>query len=162
MEKGAILSPCGLYRYQLWRIWDRSKPLVLFVMHNPSKADAEQDDPTITRCIGFAKSWGYGGLMVGNMSPYRATDPRELQDLDPQVLVPVENAQHITDMAVRCGLWVVAWGIPSNKYLRKAYHPDHHKLPSRWKCISRTQAGWPSHPLFLPGKLQPIQYTCFP
>lgn len=50
-------------------------------MLNPSTADAEIDDPTITRCIGFAKSWGFGGLMVGNLWAYRATDPKELKKI---------------------------------------------------------------------------------
>ena len=64
---GAIISDCGKYRYQLWRKWDPSLPVVLFIMLNPSQADASEDDPTIRRCINYAKSWGYGGIYVGNL-----------------------------------------------------------------------------------------------
>src|SRR3546814_16904510 len=62
----------------LWRIWDDTKPQCMFIMLNPSTADADLDDPTIRRCIGFAKSWGYGGLQVCNLFAYRSTEPREL------------------------------------------------------------------------------------
>nr|WP_252726063.1 DUF1643 domain-containing protein [Acinetobacter indicus] len=58
MEKGAEISECSKYRYSLWRIWDKDKPIFTFIGLNPSTADHVQDDPTITRCINFAKSWG--------------------------------------------------------------------------------------------------------
>ncbi|WP_417651456.1 DUF1643 domain-containing protein, partial [Acinetobacter baumannii] len=63
IEKGAIISDCNKYRYSLWRIWDKEKPIFTFVGLNPSTADREQDDRTIRRCINFAKSWG-GGLLI--------------------------------------------------------------------------------------------------
>ena len=66
--RSAVLSDCGNYRYQLHRTWDESLPKCMFMMLNPSTADADIDDNTIRRCIGFAKLWGYGGLMVGNLS----------------------------------------------------------------------------------------------
>ena len=77
---GAAFSPCGRYRYKLWRVWDPARPLgcVMFLMLNPSTATDNEDDPTIRRCIGYARSWGYGGLYVGNLFAYRATDPRRL------------------------------------------------------------------------------------
>ena len=71
IRRNAELSACGKYRYRLSRIWDDKKPLVLFIMLNPSTADAEQDDPTIRRCIAFAKNWGYGGFMAGNLFAFR-------------------------------------------------------------------------------------------
>ncbi len=61
-NNGAIFSECKKYRYLLWRIWDRSKPLVMFIGLNPSIADGETDDPTIRRCKAFVRSWGYGGF----------------------------------------------------------------------------------------------------
>lgn len=57
---GAALSPDGVYRYRLWRIWDDDLAPTAFVMLNPSTADAMQDDPTIRRCMSFARSWGAG------------------------------------------------------------------------------------------------------
>ncbi|WP_131822315.1 DUF1643 domain-containing protein, partial [Mycobacteroides chelonae] len=61
----AVISADGLYRYELHRSW-RAGPVVEFIMLNPSTADAEVDDATIRRCIGFAKQWGYGALVVRN------------------------------------------------------------------------------------------------
>ena len=64
---GANFSRCRRYRYTLWRRWDPERPLVMIIGLNPSTADACQDDPTIRRCIGFARVWGYGGLVVTNL-----------------------------------------------------------------------------------------------
>jgi hypothetical protein len=64
---GAVLSDCGQYRYRLWRVWDDCLPLMVFVMQNPSTATADADDPTIRKCIGFAKRHGYGGVSVRNV-----------------------------------------------------------------------------------------------
>src|SRR5882724_4976365 len=75
---GAVLSDCERYRYALWRRW-AERPAVLFVGLNPSTADALQDDPTIRRCIRFAKAWGYGALYMGNLFAFRATDPRAMK-----------------------------------------------------------------------------------
>jgi hypothetical protein len=80
---GAEFSDCGTYRYALWRTWNALQPGVLFVGLNPSTADATTDDPTIRRCIGFAKRWGYGGITMANVFAYRATDPREMTVLAP-------------------------------------------------------------------------------
>jgi len=59
-----IISPCGKYRYLLERKWGIGLPCVTWIMLNPSTADAEKDDPTIRRCIGFSKAWGYGSLRL--------------------------------------------------------------------------------------------------
>lgn len=67
-----------MYSYRLWRTWDESKPLVAFIMLNPSTDDETEDDPTIRRCIGYADDWGFGSLIVGNLFALRATDPQEL------------------------------------------------------------------------------------
>ena len=78
--KSAVLSPCWTYRYELTRRWS-SRPLVGWVMLNPSTADAEADDPTVRRCVRFANAWGYGGLVIRNLFALRATDPSELGQL---------------------------------------------------------------------------------
>jgi hypothetical protein len=107
---GAVLSPDRVYRYALWRVWDASKPIVLFVGFNPSTADEHVDDPTIRRCIGFAKSWGYGGLVMANVYAYRATDPREVIALERDVAVGPNNDETLRTLAEDCDLVVAAWG----------------------------------------------------
>lgn len=74
-RRGAVFSDDRVYRYQLRRCWDVTEPIVAFVMLNPSTADAIEDDPTVRRCIGFAKNWGYGALLVGNLFAARTTRP---------------------------------------------------------------------------------------
>jgi hypothetical protein len=75
VKSSAVLSPDGVYRYRLDRVWGAG-PRVLFVMLNPSTADATQDDPTLRRCLGFARDWGYGSLTVANLYAYRARGPQ--------------------------------------------------------------------------------------
>jgi hypothetical protein len=79
IERTATISDCGRYRYTLGRTWS-DEPPVLFVMLNPSTADADVDDNTISKCIGFAKRWGHGGITVVNLYAWRATNPKELPD----------------------------------------------------------------------------------
>ena len=78
MNQGATISDCGRYRYGLWRIWNWQLPNAVFIMLNPSTADAETDDPTIRRCVGFARSWDLGGVHIANLFALRASDPGEL------------------------------------------------------------------------------------
>ena len=76
MERGADISPCGRYRYSLWRKWGPGATC-MFVGLNPSTADETADDPTIRRCMAFARDWGYGALCMANLFAYRATDPAD-------------------------------------------------------------------------------------
>ncbi|GHX72979.1 hypothetical protein VCSRO16_3593 [Vibrio cholerae] len=73
MKNTAELSKCRKYRYALWRTWDSDKPFAMFIGLNPSTADEKNDDPTLRRCINFAKSWGYGGVCMANLFAFRAT-----------------------------------------------------------------------------------------
>ena len=73
LKSDAVFSPDRLHRYGLWRIWDDDLPKVLFIGLNPSTADELKNDPTIRRCIGYAKDWGYGCLLYTSPSPRDAT-----------------------------------------------------------------------------------------
>lgn len=158
--KGADVSEDGLYRYRLWRVWDRNLPTVLWVMLNPSKADAELDDATIRRCIGFAKQWGflsrggeivgYGGIEVVNLFAFRATNPKELiTATDP---VGPENVAAIHRMVdMKPGLIVAAWGnnVPTGyeahvRTIRDALRSNNAL------CLGHTRAREPKHPVRLP------------
>ncbi|MDA8965892.1 DUF1643 domain-containing protein, partial [Pseudomonadales bacterium] len=79
IETSADFSPCRTYRYALWRTWDKTEPYVLFLGLNPSTADETENDPTITRCIDFAKQLGFGGLCMANLFAFRATQPKDLK-----------------------------------------------------------------------------------
>jgi hypothetical protein len=161
MLKGADLSPCGIYRYSLYRRWgsDGYLPPVLFVMLNPSTADADIDDPTIRRCVGFAKSWGYLGIEVVNLFGLRATHPAELYaHTDP---VGPGNDDAVRAAAWRAGLIVAGWGAHGSRHrgrvarvlsiLGAPMRPVH--------AIGHTGAmGEPKHPLYLRADAWPILY----
>lgn len=156
-KKGAILSECEDYRYRLWRIWDESKPKVMFIMLNPSTADADTDDPTIRRCIGFAKYWGFGGLYVGNIFAYRSTQPKGLfNPFDP---VGKENVSHLLMMSQECEIAVCAWGnSPIVRKMRADHKPlENVKIPLHY--IELSKDGTPKHPLYLKSELKPVKYT---
>lgn len=109
----ATISPCGRYRYTLARELGRdlgaeARGTVLFVMLNPSTADSSIDDPTIRRCIGFARAWDYERLEVGNLFAWRATDPDELDSADDPV--GPDNDRHLAELAAGAALVVAAWG----------------------------------------------------
>ena len=150
---GATISPCGKYRFGLHRIWDRSKPFVYFVMHNPSTADSLLDDPTIRRCIGFAKSWGYGGIYVGNLYSYRATDPKELLNKSLDELTCEQQFEYHREMIDICQLHVLAYGNPISKEDFPIAFDD------TWHCLKLTKAGNPCHPLYLKSDLKPLNFN---
>ena len=114
MTKSAIISDCNKYRYELHREWDRSKGKVLFIMLNPSTADGLNNDLTTIRCMNFAKKWGYGGIMIGNIYPFRAKRPKDLKKWISDDSISLElyssNIYHVQDMMNQCDLTVCAWG----------------------------------------------------
>ncbi len=110
VERGAILSDDGRYRYLLWRVWDRGLPLLGFVMLNPSTADAATDDPTIEWCQRFADHHDFGGIVVANLLAFRATDPSRLRTLAGDEAVGIENGRQIHSLAEQCPTVIVAWG----------------------------------------------------
>ena len=150
-NKGAEFSKCGKYRYKLWRIWDESKPMMMYIMMNPSTADASEDDHTITRCIGFANSWGYGGFYVGNLFAYRSTDPKELK----KVTDPIGNFNynHLFEMSLKSDIIVCAWG---NK---QGSPPEKIRNLGELYYLSINNDGTPGHPLFLKSELKPILWS---
>jgi hypothetical protein len=150
LRGGATFDAGGAYRYHLWREWDPSLPGVTFVMLNPSTADARQDDPTIRRCIGFARGWGYGRLEVVNLFAYRASSPRELFTADDPI--GSDNLRWLERVA---GERVAAWG---NHGLRAP--KEFAGMASEGACcLGQTRLGQPRHPLYVPGAAQLIAVT---
>ena len=110
-------------------------------MLNPSTADANKDDPTIHRVISFAKSWGYGGVYVGNLFAFCSTDPKGLKYVtDP---IGKNNIQYIQTMVVLVDKIIYAWGNNQKepKWLSEL-------VPTPY-CIDISKKGVPKHPLYL-------------
>jgi len=115
MESRAVISKCDKYRYELHREWDVDKGKVLFIMLNPSTANGWENDLTTIRCMNFATKWGYGGIMIGNIYPFRAKRPKDLRKwlkaYDGERPEAYEhNISHIGGMASEADLIVCAWG----------------------------------------------------
>ena len=153
----AVFSECQKYRYQLREIWDESKPLVMWLLMNPSVACIDYADPTLIRTGKFARSWGCGGQLVANVHAYRATDKNRLLEVkDP---VGPENDEIILKMANEAKTIVLAFGQPP-KMLRSRGQDlikllQHH---SGLSYLRLSQDGTPSHPLYLPSNLTPKPY----
>jgi hypothetical protein len=159
MNKRAIISSCKQYRYSLTRVIGDSKKCCLFIMLNPSTADATEDDPTIRRCIGFAKSWGCGELIVVNLFSYRATRPEQMIAATDPI---GQFTDHHIDMGVARvrgmgGYVVCAWGNHGNHIGRDEQILNLiNFMGIKPLCLRQTGRGQPSHPLYLPKDLLPV------
>ena len=146
MTTGAIFDPSGQYRYLLWREWDYDAPRMTFVMLNPSTADATRDDPTIRRCISFARKWAYGSLDVVNLFAYRATDPAVLARAEDPI--GPENEWYLRRSIKSADKVVLAWG--NHGALRRQYAAFQQAFPElKPFCLGLTQTGQPKHPLYV-------------
>lgn len=157
IARGAILSDCGRYRYLLTRRWAQG-PAATFVMLNPSTADALTDDPTIRRCIGFARREGCGALAVINLYSLRATDPAVLAR-DPYPHGP-RSATHAAE-ALRAadGPVICAWGAdPMASGERLGMLDLIRAAGHRPMCLGMTKGGHPRHPLYLPADMPLVPY----
>lgn len=129
-------------------------------MLNPSIADADQDDPTIRRCIDFATRWGYGGLDVANLYAFRATKPSALKAASTvlDVVGPMNDAW-IRSLALDANLIVCAWGQLGPDKGRARFVRDllsQHKI----HALAYTKIDdQPRHPLMLKKDLVPLEYS---
>lgn len=157
MYGDARFSSCGAYRWMLERRWGPANNAVLFVMLNPSRANAKRTDPTVLRCIGFASRWGYTRLLVGNACSLVSTDPTALRR-DPSPIGNPENDQALRWMALRSKVVIVAWGAHLSemrarevlRVIRSARREPH--------ALRVTKRGAPYHPLYLPYSSTPEPY----
>lgn len=148
MVKDAFISPCRTYRYWLLRQWNAENGKVNFIMLNPSTADAEQDDPTIRRCMRFASDWGYGGILVTNLFAFRSSSPKELKiQVYPEG--GAENQECLLKGARESSLVVAAWGA-HGAWRNRARHVTSELAGVGIKCLGLTKDGHPQHPLYIP------------
>lgn len=154
----AFFSRDRIYRYGWWhRVAVSKHPLcVNFIMLNPSTADESHVDPTVRRCAGYARAWGYDYLAVTNLFAFRATDPRALKTVDDPV--GPRNDGFLRMTAKRADLVVAAWGNHGALHARSAaVRKLLRGVPLTF--LSLTKTGEPSHPLYLPSNLVPVEWT---
>lgn len=153
-DREAVFSDDREYRYTLWQWWDREKPYVMFVGLNPSTADEITNDPTVRRCLDFAKRWDYGGFCMTNLFAYRATAPQDMKaQQDP--IGPL-NDKYLAEVSDYAGLVVVAWGC-HGKYKDR----DQEALTvlrGQLHCLGVNQDRTPKHPLYIKRDVEPIPY----
>lgn len=165
MHKHAVISECKQYRYYLHRYWpglgEQVTENVLFIGVNPSTADAEIDDATVRKWIGFCSRWNKNRFVVANLFAYRATNVRTLAEID-DPLGP-ENDQYLRDEIKDASLIIPCWGARSK--LPKALHPRiavvNQMLKDSGKtvmCFGKTPHGDPYHPLMLGYSTQLEEY----
>ncbi|MFB1487744.1 MULTISPECIES: DUF1643 domain-containing protein [unclassified Thiocapsa] len=153
MKGSAVFSSCGRYRYALWRHWGGPGGTAMIVGLNPSTADAMHDDPTIRRCIGFARDWGYSGLCMTNLFAYRATKPRDLMAADDPA--GPDNDAWLVEQASRAALVVASWGMHGAFGGRDCAV---RALLPPLACLGLTRQGQPRHPLYLRRECRPVPW----
>ena len=153
IKSNAFFSEDRKYRYLLIRGWDLNKPSLMIISLNPSTADEKRNDPTITRCLGFAKKWGFGKLFVTNLFAFRATLPRNLfVSHNP---IGDKNDRWIRKVSKKVDKIVLAYG---NHGKFKNRHDEMLKIIKNPYCIKKTKTGMPQHPLYLKYTQKPIVY----
>lgn len=160
----AHISPCARYRYRLGRRWGKGAPL-LFIMLNPSTANAYIDDPTIRRCKGFANSHGFNAIDVVNLYSFRTPSPDELMLVHAHYRNGPESDQHIIEALDTAGLVCCAWGSRVHQidrmglgrvgqildWIRVAKKPPH--------ALGFDKQGTPRHPLMLPKECKLVEWS---
>lgn len=166
-QRATVFSPCRLYRYTLWREWDcdsltgcaddlpNVESYLMVIGLNPSTADETKDDPTIRRCVNFAKRWGYGALCMTNLFAWRDTKPANMKRAHNPV--GEDNHHHLLSCAASAGLVLAAWGkngsfqnqdINVRQWLSSIGVPIY--------CLRKNGDGSPEHPLYVPAETTPI------
>mgnify|MGYP003440183026 FL=1 len=172
MFRSARMSEDGRYRYDLTRSWANpsSDPgdfarTAAFIMLNPSTADGTEDDPTVRRCIGFARDHGCSALRVANLFAWRATDPDMLlaAHLDGEDIVGPENGSAIDEVVsvarITRGIVICAWGAGPAP-LRGLMAERARLLPeAALHCLGTTKSGQPRHPLYLPASATAVRWA---
>lgn len=158
MKKGAYFNSARTLRWYLFRIWDESKPLVMFIGLNPSKADEEDNDPTITRVCSIAKHNGYGGVYMVNCFSHISTDSA---GLIVNRFTSAFNNYIITQIAKKCKDVVFAWG-SSNKIVNEANRLKELSIQfPNAKVLFINKDGNPKHPLYCPIESELIPYDSY-
>lgn len=151
-DSGATFSHDRKYRYALWRIWDESKPLIMFIGLNPSTASEKMDDPTIRRVKRFAKDWGYGGVYMCNLFAIVSSNPNILLT---NVDLLGANNEWLDIISIKCKDVLFAWGnFKQAEYRAKEVM----NMFPQAVCLGINKNGTPKHPLYVAAKTQQINF----
>lgn len=172
MQHQTEFSPCRKYRYTLWRefypilaidpplrplLGNEAHNYLMVIGLNPSTADETKNDPTIRRCMDFAKRWGYGALCMTNLFAYRDTNPESMkQEFDP---VGPENDKWILDCAHGAGMILAAWGkhgIHNDRATEVVNFLEEHMYSLR--ALQLNKDGTPRHPLYVSRGTKPVLF----
>jgi hypothetical protein len=154
MNAGADISKDKKYRFSLWRIWDESKDIVLFIGLNPSNADETNDDPTIKKLITLCGNWGVGGFYIANLFAFITSNPKELLNAgDP---IGSLNDSKIQELSEKCSRTIFMWGNHGVLMNRNKIVSARFKSPY---CIGITKKGNPIHPLYQNGHSELKEYN---
>jgi hypothetical protein len=170
--EGAAFAPGRNWRYTLWRRWkwpdsgtimsgiparnDELNRMVAFIGLNPSTADEFKNDPTVTRCINFAKAWGYDGMIMLNLFAWRDTDPEKMK----KATMPVgsRNDGVIQYLVQRVGKTIACWGNHGSYENRSCFVADlARSIPI--DHLGLNKSGQPKHPLYIPASTKPELWT---
>jgi hypothetical protein len=158
MSNSAVFSDCGKYRYLLTRDLNVSGQVkkCLFIMLNPSTADASKNDPTVRRCISFAARESCTHLTVCNLFAARSTDPKQLELMEDPT-GPL-NLDHISRALDSHDLIIVAFGAHKMASRSRAWQmiKEHGKFRKSLYFLGKTKSGAPRHPLYVK-KDQPLE-----
>ena len=161
MRREAVISECGKYRYTLYREWadeDEVDALVFgvrvlnFVMLNPSTADGKEDDPTVRKCMGFARRNRYNAIRIVNLFAFRATDPKDLQKeyVNGGDVIGPSNDAYVRELPPEETV-CVAWGatFQNETFVRRRVQGTITLLDRKLWCLRKTKDGHPGHPVML-------------
>jgi hypothetical protein len=151
----AVISDDGKYRYWLSRTWGGDDKVIAFIGLNPSTADAKQNDPTVLKCIRFAKNWGATKLVMVNLFAYRSSSPKDLR----QIVNPVgaDNDAWILRAVEEADIVVAAWG-NNGSYLGRAAEVAK-RFQGRLQALRITKHGMPGHPLYIPADAKLVGFN---
>lgn len=151
-DNGATFSKCRRFRYELHRIWDKEKPLAMFIGLNPSTANEIEPDPTIGRVEEFSRRWGFGGFYMMNLFAFVTAYPEELTN---PYANTIENDSWLYNIAKSCSTIYYVWG--NFKFARERSKEILEKFPGGYAIIINKN-GSPRHPLYIKGDTIPVKY----
>ena len=159
-QKGAVISHNGLFRYNLWRYKSSMDPfnVIGFIMLNPSTADADNDDPTIRRCLTRALKMGYSGIQVGNLYAYRTPNPQHLKEAG--YPIGSENDMYLRLLANDTKKIILGWGNNAPDERAKEVIEMIRLINPSIYHLGLTKSGQPKHPLYIGYDIEPTRYEC--